>query len=73
MRLFHRKQPSHPYDPARQTPALRCSICTGEQVAGFRDKATGKFEDVALIRSPGDLDAFCRAYGVDAASLEKIY
>lgn len=73
MRLFHRKQPVQSYDPARQAPALRCSICTGEQVAGFRDKATGKFEDIALIRTPADLEDFCRAYGVDPAMLEKIY
>lgn len=73
MRLFHRKQLTHAYDPARQTPALRCSICTGEQVAGFRDKVTGKFEDIALIRTPGDLEDFCREYGVDPLKLEKIY
>ncbi len=23
------------YDPAAQTPILHCSICNGEQVAGF--------------------------------------
>lgn len=73
MRLFHRKQPTHAYDPSRQSPALRCSICTGEQVAGFRDKVTGKFEDIALIRTPGDLEDFCRTYGVDPSQLEKIY
>lgn len=73
MRLFHRKQPTHSYDPSRQSPALRCSICTGEQVAGFRDKVTGKFEDIALIRTPGDLEDFCRTYGVDPSQLEKIY
>ena len=73
MRLFHRTQPTPSYDPSRQSPALRCSICTGEQVAGFRDKVTGKFEDIALIRTPGDLEDFCRAYGVDPSQLEKIY
>lgn len=73
MRLFHRKQPTHSYDSSRQSPALRCSICTGEQVAGFRDKVTGKFEDIALIRTPGDLEDFCRTYGVDPSQLEKIY
>ena len=73
MRLFHRKQPTHSYDSSRQSPALRCSICTGEQVAGFRDKVTGKFEDIALIRTPGDLEDYCRVYGVDPSQLEKIY
>ena len=34
--FFKRRQPHSTYDPAAQRPALRCSICTGEQVAGFR-------------------------------------
>lgn len=29
-----KKQPLR-YDPARQQPVLKCSICTGEQVAAF--------------------------------------
>ena len=33
--FFSKKKPSASYDPAVQRPALRCSICTGEQVAGF--------------------------------------
>ena len=32
--FFSRKKPARSYDPATQQPALRCSICTGEQVAG---------------------------------------
>ena len=30
--FFSRKKPARSYDPATQQPALRCSICTGEQV-----------------------------------------
>ncbi len=44
--LFHRKKEKKGftgYDPSICSPVLRCSICTGEQVAGFRDNATGKF------------------------------
>ena len=33
--FFSKKKPSASYDPAVQRPALRCSICTGEQVAGL--------------------------------------
>ncbi len=33
--FFSRKKPARSYDPATQQPALRCSICTGEQVAGL--------------------------------------
>lgn len=52
------------YDPNIQKPVLRCSICTGEQVAGFKDLHTGKFTDIMLIRSEKDLEAFKQQYGV---------
>ena len=54
------------------TPAIRCSICTGEQVAGFRDSETGRFEEVMLLRSPGDLEQFKQQYGI-SGEIEKIY
>ena len=60
------------YDIDKLTPVIRCSICTGEQVAGFRDNATGKFTDVMLIRSSHDLDTFCKKYGIEG-DIEKIY
>jgi len=65
--LFFKRQkkPSQTsYDPSKQIPILHCSICTGEKVAGFRDIETGKFEDVMLIRSAADLEAFKRQYGI---------
>ena len=54
------------------TPVIRCSICTGEQVAGFRDVQTGRVEEVMLIRSPGDLEDFKAKYGI-SGEIEKIY
>ena len=54
------------------TPAIRCSICTGEQVAGFKNQETGRFEEVMLIRSPGDLELFKEQYGI-SGEIEKIY
>ena len=54
------------------TPAIRCSICTGEQVAGFRDQETGRFEEVMLLRTPQDLEAFRKQYGI-TGEIEKIY
>ena len=32
------------YDKEDQRPVIKCSICTGEQVAGFINKKTGKFQ-----------------------------
>ena len=43
--FFSRKKPARSYDPATQQPALRCSICTGEQVPGFISPG-GPFEGV---------------------------
>lgn len=60
------------YDPARQRPAIRCSICTGEQVAGFKNLSDGKFEEVMLIRSESDMKAFREQYGI-TEDMEKIY
>ena len=54
------------------TPAIRCSICTGEQVAGFRNPETGKFEEVMLLRTPGDLAEFKQRYGL-SGDIEKFY
>ena len=65
---FSRKKKPTPlkhYDPAFKRPALRCSICTGEQVAGFKNLSDGKFEEVMLIR-------FREQYGI-TEDIEKIY
>lgn len=73
--LFKRK--SHPvekksYDRETKRPVLKCSICTGEQVAGFQDKKTGKFEDIMLVRSPEEIEVFRRTYDI-SGEIKKIY
>lgn len=71
--MFGKKKMSPSYDPAAQKPVLRCSICTGEQVAGFISP-DGHFEDVQLIRTPQELDAFRARYGIPPEyPLKKIY
>ena len=52
------------YDKENLRPVLKCSICTGEQVAGFKNIHTGKFEEIMLIRNEKDLQAFKEQYGV---------
>lgn len=52
------------YDRETQKPVIRCSICTGEQVAGFKDIRTGKFTDICLIRNETDLQEFKEMYGI---------
>lgn len=63
--FFRKKpQPAPAFDRERLEPAIRCSICTGEQVAGFRDRQTGRFQEVALISTAADLQAFRDKYGI---------
>lgn len=45
-------------------PILHASICTGETVAGFKDKRTGKFEEIMLIRSEEDKELFKEIYDI---------
>ena len=69
--LFKKPSPiAKSYDPAIQKPILRCSICTGEQVAGLKDIRTGKFQDVMLIKSRDDLNFFMEYYGLDSVPRE---
>lgn len=73
--MFHRKKKSSismSYDPNVYVPAIRCSICTGEQVAGFKNLSDGRFEEVMLIRSSADLEEFRERYGI-TGDIEKIY
>ncbi len=70
--LFSRKKSAPAPRELPGTPVIRCSICTGEQVAGFRNRETGRFEEVMLLRTPEDLEAFRKAYGIDG-EIEKIY
>ena len=63
-RLGRKKTPSATYDPARERPMIRASICTGERVAGFVEQATGHFREVMLLRSDADLERFRKQYGI---------
>lgn len=69
--MFKRKIAKKTYDKENQRPVLKCSICTGEQVAGFKDIHTGKFEDIMLIRNEADLNRFMAMYGL--SKIEKEY
>ena len=71
--LFGRKKAeTGSYDPDIQKPVIKCSICNGEQVAGFVDLRSGIFSDVSLLRSNEDLRKFKELYGI-TQEIEKIY
>ena len=56
MGLFKKKIVKKTYDREHMKPVIRASICTGEEVAGFKDIRTGKIEEIMLIRSPEELE-----------------
>ena len=67
MGIFSRKQKETPkpeFDREYEAPVLRCSICNGEQVAGFRDRRTGHFREYCVIRSEEELEEFRKQCGV---------
>ena len=71
--MFGKKKASKPiaYDHENEKPAVRCSICTCEQVAGFKDVRTGKFREIMLISRPDELERFKEGCGTD--TVEKFY
>ena len=61
-----------PYDHENLYPAIRSSICTGEKVAGFKNKGSGSFTEIMLISSDKDLETFKRKYGI-TSDIEMFY
>ncbi len=53
-----------PFDPDKQVPVIKCSICTGEQVAGFKSKEDGRFTEVMVIKDAVDLEKFKTTYSI---------
>ena len=68
--MIRKKAERKTYDKVNMKPILKCSICNGEQVAGFKDLRTGKFEEVALICSGKDLEACKKTYGIEEITKE---
>ncbi len=69
--MFRKKIKTQGYSKEEQRPVIRASICTGEQVAGFKSIQTGKFTEIMLIRDRRDLEEFMAAYGVAAEEITK--
>ena len=59
------------YDKSGKIPVIRSSICTGEQVAGFKDPISGKFEELMLIRDGKDLSDFLHRYQVEESEIKR--
>ena len=66
-----KRQAVSPYDKTGKIPVIRSSICTGEQVAGFKDIVSGKFEELMLIRDERDLAEFLSRYQVEESEIKR--
>ena len=71
--MFRRKPKKCAYDRENRKPVIRASICTGEQVAGFKNIHTGKFSEVMLIRNGGDLREFLETYDISETDVTTEY
>lgn len=71
--MFSRKVKHMSYDHKTQRPVIRASICTGEQVAGFKDIHTGRFEEIMVIRDGNDLNEFVKIYDISKTDITKEY
>ena len=71
MPLFGKKQKIEiKFDPDTQYAVIRSSICTGEKVAGFKNKKDGHFTEVMMIRSSADEKQFKEMYGLETVRTE---
>lgn len=72
--LFRKNKTPKPesYDKENWRPILKCSICNGEQIAGFQNIHTGQFKEECFIRTPAELLAFQQKYGIET-DLPKLY
>ena len=60
----HKNLETKKYDEENLIPVIHASICSGEQVAGFKDKRNGKFTEIMLIESQNDLEKFKKIYSI---------
>ncbi len=59
-----------PFDSETQYAVIKSSICTGEKVAGFKNKKTGAFTEVMLIKNIADETTFKKIYGIETLKVE---
>ena len=59
-----------PFNPQKQYAVIRCSICTGEQVAGFKNIKDGHFTEVMVIKTKKDERRFKQIYDIETVNKE---
>ncbi|MBR5418271.1 MAG: aspartate dehydrogenase [Clostridiales bacterium] len=74
MTIFPRKKHlSIAFDPLKEEPVIKKSICTGEATVGFVDKNTGRYRDIRKVSSPVEIEAFCEEVEIDPKTIRTIY
>lgn len=69
--MFRKRIQKEEYDKENLRPVIHASICTGEQVAGFKDIHTGKFTEVMLIKNRKDIEEFTKKYDISEEEISK--
>lgn len=59
------------FDREHHRPVIRSSICTGEQVAGFKDLRSGRFTEIMLVRDNEDIEEFTKKYGISREEIRR--
>lgn len=70
---FKKKIVIEPYDREKYQPVIKASICNGEQIAGFKDRESGKFKEIMFLRNEADRQDFMEKYGIDDGEIMKEY
>ena len=69
--MFRKIIVKEPYNKNEQKPVIRCSICNGEKIAGFKNVSTGKFTEIMTIKNKKDMDFFLEKYDIDVVEIKK--
>ena len=71
--MFGKKREKIVYDPSKEEPVLKKSICTGETTVGFVDLKTGHFSDYMKVTDSAQIDDFCRRTGTEREHIRTVY
>lgn len=61
------------YDRSRLAPAIRKSICTGEETFGFIDIRDGHFTDIQLLKDEKEKAEVLRQWAVEPDEVKILY
>ena len=68
-----RKEKAMGYDRSRLAPAIRKSICSGEETFGFIDIRDGHFTDIQLLKDEKEKAEVLRQWAVAPDEVKILY